>query len=425
MRIDDFTANKTGHLVDFETGQGVRRYAFIPEELPGSWRMAERLWPLVAEANRLVGSLERIGAILPDPTLLLNPLQRREADRSSRLEGTFAAPNDFLFLEATSKRGARSIAGVPDPQALEVLNYRHALENGNNALRRHGAPLGRGLIEDLHRTLMTGVRGGDDNPGVVRSVPARIGRPTRFIPALPEYLDELLTNLDTFMSSEWSDVNIDPLVAAFMVHYQFEAIHPFEDGNGRVGRLLLSLCISEWLGSTHPWLYMSEFFDANKEEYFSRLYKVSTNGEWDEWIEFCLDGVKWQCDRSISRCDLIARVRKEYDKKVRRRDVRLRKLVESLLERPLLIIQDVVQITGRSKETARKDLQRLVDVGILEVIEGSRPRRYIARKLIEAAFGDGAIDFSEIRRRERPPIRTSAEKALRASGGRRRRLWPR
>ncbi len=226
-----------------------------------------------------VGRLEQIRGILPNPTLLLQPLQRREALRSSSLEGTYATPAELLLFEVEREmeQGSHAAAPEKDNAQLEIFNYCEALRQGNNLLS-DGRELDLTLMLELHETLMRGVRGKDKDPGKLRERQVFVGRPARYIPPPPEHLSSCLSSLVDFMRS---DNDLDPLVRVFVVHYQFEAIHPFMDGNGRVGRLLLSLCARHWLQLSLPWLYMSEFFERNRDDYVSHLFRVSSNGEWD------------------------------------------------------------------------------------------------------------------------------------------------
>lgn len=388
MNIEKFTSYKTGKLVDIVTPTGRPAHAFVPEPLPGSWRTPNALWPLVAEARDHVGRLEQIQGILPNPTLLLNPLQRREALRSSSLEGTFATPEELLLFEVEREmaQGAKVTATEEHNNRLEVFNYGEALRQGNNLLSG-GRKLDLALVLELHKVLMRDVRGKDKDPGKIRERQVFVGRPARYIPPPPEYLSSCLSALADFMQS---DDELDPLVRLFVVHYQFEAIHPFMDGNGRVGRLLLSLCARHWLRMSLPWLYMSDFFERNRDDYIARLFQVSSNGEWDEWIEFCLKGTIEQATESIARSHKLRNVRDLYLDRVKNQG-RLVLIVDMLFHRPVLRISEVAKQFRKSRETARKDIYKLCEHGILRVIEDSYPKAFVAPEIIEAAYGDSPV----------------------------------
>ena len=389
MKIAAFTSYKTGRLVDIITHTGRQAHAFVPEPLPGSWRMSNTLWPLVAEARDHVGRLEQIQGILPDPTLLLRPLQRREALRSSSLEGTYATPAELLLFEAEREmeQAPRATASEKHNDQLEVFNYCEALRQGNNLLSE-GRELDLTLILELHQILMHGVRGKDKDPGKIREKQVFVGRPARYTPPPPEQLPSCLAALTDFMQS---DTDLDPLVRVFVVHYQFEAIHPFMDGNGRVGRLLLSLCARHWLQLSMPWVYMSEFFERNRDDYMARLFRISSNGEWDEWIEFCLRGAIEQATESIARSKKLRYVRDSYIGRLKKQG-RLNLIVDMLFHRPVVRISDVAKQLDRSRETARKDINRLCECGILKQIQDSYPKAFAAPEIIEAAYGDPPVE---------------------------------
>lgn len=389
MNISSFTSYKTGQLVDIVTHKGREAKAFVPEPLPGSWRMSHKLWPLVAKARDRVARLEQIQGILPNPSLLLRPLQRREALRSSSLEGTYATPEQLLLFEA-EREMVRTRGGAISEEKndhLEVYNYCEALRQGNNLLS-DGRGLDLDLILTLHHILMRGVRGKDKEPGKIREKQVFVGRPPRYIPPPPACLASCLSSLIEFMQS---DNDLDPLVRVFVVHYQFEAIHPFMDGNGRVGRLLLALCARHWIPLGLPWLYMSEFFERNRDDYFSRMFRVSSNGEWDEWIEFCLNGAIEQATEAIARSRKLQDVRDSYQERLGNRG-RLNLIVDMLLDWPVLSFSQVAQQFGKSKQTARHDIKELCDLGILTELAGCYPKAFAASEIMEAAYGDSPVE---------------------------------
>ena len=257
MLAEDFTNSKTGKLVAIPSGPPDVKIAFVPNALPPQWEWPERLWKLLLEARTSLASLDGTGKHLPNPEILLRPLQSREAQLSSKLEGTITDPQQQALFQADPRYPMSE--NDPNNAFQEVYNYRRALR-----LRLDGAndlPLSLRLIRDLHAILMDGVRGSDQRPGEFRTIQNQIGRPARFVPAPPEQLGK---TLDAFEKYLHVDDGFDPLVRAFLTHYQFETIHPFADGNGRVGRLLLSLTIAEWCGLASQWLYMSAFFEKKK-----------------------------------------------------------------------------------------------------------------------------------------------------------------
>ena len=176
---------------------------------------------------------------------------------------------------------------------------------------------------------MEGVRGSDHNPGQFRTAQNQIGRPARFVPSPATRLPAQLNDFEKYLHA---DRVYDPLVEAFLVHYQFEAIHPFMDGNGRVGRLLLAILIQEWCGLSEQWLYMSPYFDANRDRYIDHLFSVSTHGTWEAWIEFCLRGVAVQAQDTQRRCERLLDLHKDFHERLREvgGSVRLSAIVDDL-----------------------------------------------------------------------------------------------
>jgi Fic family protein len=171
-------------------------------------------------------------------------------------------------------------------------------------------PLSLRLIRELHKILLTGVRGREKAPGAFRRVQVAIGATRQFVPSPRDRLMPCLDALEKYLHVKHS--SYDPLVDCFLVHYQFLTIHPFMDGNGRVGRLLLALMLHRCCGLSKPWLYLSEYCDKHRDEYMERLFKVSTESAWDEWIEFCLRGARTQAEETIVRCQRLLKIREDF-----------------------------------------------------------------------------------------------------------------
>lgn len=357
-----FTKAKPGQLVPIPDGPPDIQFAFVPDPLPPRWSWPDRLWKILLEARTCLSRLDGTGKHLPNPEILLWPLQGREAQLSSQLEGTITDPQQQALFEADPRYPVS--ATDPTNAFREVFNYRRALRlrlGGVNDL-----PLSLRLIRELHTVLMDGVRGSNQRPGEFRTIQNQIGRPARFVPPPPQYLNE---TLDAFEKYLHSHDNFDPLVRAFLVHYQFETIHPFCDGNGRVGRLLLSLMIAEWCGLSSQWLYMSAFFEKRKKEYMDLLLGVSTHGSWDLWIQFCLEGVVSQAMDTEKRCDKLLAVHRDFHKRLKGGSVRLAGLVDSLFESPVISVRTYRKKFGVTYPTARSDLKKLHALGIVEPLE--------------------------------------------------------
>jgi len=257
-------------------------HAFVPAPLPPKWRFPARLWPPLGDAKQEIGKLEGIGRTLPNPAILLRPLEDREAIKSSRLEGTYVSARELLLFEM--EPGEARTEQERRNEWKEVFNYRKALHLGTTS----NLPLSLRLIRDIHRTLLTGVRGRDRAPGRFRRIQVAIGSTRRFVPPPANQLKDCLHPFEKYLHH--GETVYDPLVDCFLVHYQFETIHPFIDGNGRVGRLLLAIMLQQRCGLSKPWLYLSDYFERHRDEYVERLFNVSAKADWNGWIEFCLRG---------------------------------------------------------------------------------------------------------------------------------------
>ncbi len=381
MDPDLFAADFPGTLArvprDPVTGN---QHAFVPLALPPDWEFPARLWPLLGEAKQKLGLLEGIGRTLPNPGILLRPLADREAIKSSRLEGTYVTARELLVYEMRPRESGSETD--PANYQREVLNYRRALQQGADS----DLPLSLRLIRELHGTLMTGVRGGDHTPGEFRTGQVAIRPDHRFVPPPPDKLLECLHTFERHLHAR--NPKYDPLVDCFLTHYQFESIHPFNDGNGRVGRLLLALMLKEHCGLSKPWLYMSEYFEARREEYFDALFGVSTQGRWESWIEFCLEGTVAQADDTILRCERLLRIKDDFAKRLHEAggSVRLSRIVEDIFDSPFVRVTDLVRQLEVTYPTAKADAGRLVDVGILSELPDMTPKTYYAPEVFRVAY---------------------------------------
>jgi Fic family protein len=362
MDPQQFTRAITGKLVPVLNGPLDVKVAFVPNPLPPKWSWPIRLWKLLLEARTSLASLDGAGKHLPNPEILLRPLQRREAQLSSQLEGTITDPQQQVLFQADPRYPVSDTD--PVNAYREVFNYGRALR-----LRLDGAndlPLSLRLIKELHSVLLDGVRGSNQRPGEFRTIQNQIGRPARFVPPPPQHLAE---TLDAFEKYLYSSDDFDPLVKSFIAHYQFEAIHPFGDGNGRVGRLLLSLTIAEWCKLSSQWLYMSAFFEKRKKEYMDLLLSVSTHGSWELWIEFCLEGVVAQAIDTEKRCDKLLELHRDFHRRLKRGSFRLSGVVDSLFESPVITVKNVKEKFSISYPTARADLKKLETLGIVQELD--------------------------------------------------------
>jgi Fic family protein len=332
-------------------------WAFAPYPLPPSWNWPTDLWPLLLEARTCLADLNGTGKHLPNPEILLQPLQGREAQLSSKLEGTITDPKQQVLFQADPKLQASASENAN--AFREVSNYRRALR-----LRTESPlPLSLRLIKELHAVLMMGVRGSDQQPGEFRTVQNQIDSPARYVPPPVGQMNEALDAFEKYLHFEGG---FDPLVRAFLTHYQFEAIHPFRDGNGRVGRLLLSRTIADWCNLSNQWLYMSPYFEKKRKEYMDLMLAVSTDGAWGPWIKFCLEGTILQALDTRKRCDKLLALHKDFRSRLKGGSVRLSTFVDKLFSSPVITVADYKRTFKVTYPTARSDLRKLETLEIVQ-----------------------------------------------------------
>jgi Fic family protein len=374
---------------DFHASQraNVRRvpgggyWCYVPPPLPPAIAYDPHLVESLSRADRALGRLAGVGATLPNPYLLITPFVRREAVLSSRIEGTQASLSDLVLFEVVRDRR-------PEPgDVREVANYVAALEAAIDPAQP--LPLSLRLIRELHRILMTGVRGAERTPGEFRTSQNWIGPPgvlladATYVPPVP---GEMSACLDAFERFLHAPDGPPPLVRLALIHYQFEAIHPFLDGNGRVGRLLLSLLLHVWQLLPQPLLYLSAYFEHHRALYYGHLLGVSTNGEWTAWLRFFLRGVEEQSVDAVERATRLLELRESFRRRLQsaRASALPLRLVDALLERPAISTVGAQHLLGVTWRAAQLNVDKLVDAGILEEVTGqARNRVYLARQIVE------------------------------------------
>jgi Fic family protein len=353
--------------------------AYMPEPLPPPIAWSARLAAALSEADRAVGRLAGEGRRLPNPHLLIHPFVRREAVLSSRIEGTQASLGELLAAEA----GAAVERSPADLR--EVGNYVVALEYGVERLRR--LPLSLRLVRELHEKLMRGVRGDAGTPGEFRRTQNWIGpagctlADASFVPPPPDRLMDCLGAWERFLHDE----TLPPLVHAALAHSQFEAIHPFVDGNGRVGRLLITLLLVAKGVLPSPLLYLSAWFEATRPEYYARLSGVTERGEWEEWLGYFLAGTAGQADDALGRIqridDLLTRWRRQLAKAPSRLP---EKAVDLFAENPFWTVKKLAERLHVAFTTAQRAIDRLEVAGIVaRTGDAKRNRVYCARAVLE------------------------------------------
>ncbi len=369
-----------------KVGRGDTSYsAYVPNPLPPELDFDAELVCALSDASIAIGKLD-LGRLLPNPHLLISPFIHREAVLSSRIEGTQASITDLYAYEA----GQLALPGMtapPESDVREVLNYVYALQYG---LRRlESLPLSLRFICELHDELMRGVRGDLATPGSFRASQNWIGRPgctlneaTYVPPPAPEMLD-CLSELEKYLHYG----NTYPkLVRLALIHYQFEAIHPFLDGNGRIGRLLISLLLVSWGLLALPLLYLSAFFERNRYEYYDKLLSISERGEWREWLMFFLHGVEEQANDAVGRARQLQDLQSNWRRQLQSMphvSARLLQLVDQLFKTPAITIPQVQVVLGVSYPTAQHYVEKLVKAGILKQVgEATQGRLFMAQDIL-------------------------------------------
>lgn len=363
--------------------------AFVPEPLPPKnppLVLDEAMAALHAGAVAAVGQLGVAGAMVPSAEWFLYGFVRKEALVSSEIEGTQATLQDVVTYEATKQ------AERPD-DVREVCNYVDALTFAREQIAKpKGLPLSTRLLCEAHKRLMRGVRGADKQPGEIRRSQNWIGgtRPgnARFVPPPPEDVPALMAQLDTWLHS--GDA-LPPLVKAGLAHVQFETIHPFLDGNGRIGRLLITLLLEHWGLLKSPMLYLSLAFKRRQQEYYARLSGVRTEGEWEAWTRFYLECVREAADDGVRAAQAIfALIGKDRARLIKHAAVTVPavRLLDLLPSRPVVTLPLAVDLLGVSKPTAIKAIEALESVGVLKETSGKRRDRvYAYQKYLDTLTG--------------------------------------
>jgi Fic family protein len=368
------TGRPTGREIRIPEGYA----AFLPDPLPPEVDYTPTLVRALSDADRAIGRLAGEGGRLPNPHLLIRPFVRREAVLSSRIEGTQATLGELLAAEA----GAH-VERSPD-DLREVANYVVALEHGVRRLAT--LPLSLRLVRELHERLMRGVRGDRASPGGFRRTQNWIGAPGStlqnavYVPPPPGEMEEALGQWEIFLHER----TLPPLVQAALVHYQFEAIHPFVDGNGRVGRLLVSLFMVERGLLPSPLLYLSAFFEATRRDYYDRLLAVTRRGEWGEWILYFLNGVARQAEDAVSRAARVNETLDRWRRAVSGASAATLRLVDLLAENPFWTAKGAAVRLGVAFTTAQRTIERLERARILKrTSRARRDRVYCARTILD------------------------------------------
>ena len=368
MNPTDFKADSPGKLVPIPEGA----HAFVPGALPTDLPMDTEAVHLLADASQALGLLQGLVQSLPSPQILVRPFVRREAELSSRIEGTYANQEELVLFELDRETAADK------PDVREVWNYVAAFEYGLKRLQE--IPVCLRLIRELHGKLMKGVRGHDHQPGEFRTCQNYIGRrgepigKARYVPPPPA---ELTACLDAFEKGLHAETKLPFLVRLALIHYQFEAIHPFEDGNGRIGRLLLPLLFVEKGTLSHPLIQLSAYFEQHRREYYDHLLQISQTGEWQPWIQFFLRAVRQESNEAVLHTRAILDLRNQYREKMEQAGASAQalKIVDDLFITPAVTVTGVAKRLRASYPTAELLVRKLVRAGILSSDKTRRRNR--------------------------------------------------
>ena len=377
MDPSKFQASSSGQVVRQPQGY----WAFLPAPLPPALNFSPALVSALSAADQALGELRGLGGALANPNLLNRPLARQEAVLSSRIEGTRASLDDLLAYEATQLSFLE-----PGSDVREVHNYVRALEYGLE--RINTLPVSLRLIRELHARLIEGVRGDVWTPGEFRRSQNWIGPAGSTLETalyVPPPVDDMLAALGDLENFIHASSDLPPLIRLGLIHYQFEAIHPFLDGNGRVGRLLIALLLSAWQLLPQPLLYLSAYFESNRREYYALLLAVSQRAAWEEWLLYFLEGVRQQSLDTVDRISRLQTLRAQYQARLqtRRAPARLLRAVDLFFAQPVLTARQVEAALGINFSGAQRLIDQFVQAGLLrEITGGKRNRVYRADEIL-------------------------------------------
>jgi Fic family protein len=374
--------------VDGRNGRAYDHFGYVPDALGDLPTLSGQTWTKVARANRALGALHQGSSLIPNPGVLRAPTLRREAQSTSALEGTFAPLDDVLAAEAVGKTD-RSAA------LSEVLNYIDTAERGFTWVRDRRVTTG--LLEELQSVLVRRTAADTAQAGHVRTVPVAIGsrgggiEDARFVPMPPGV--PLRTAVDDLL--DWVErapgLDLDPVVSAALAHYQFETLHPFNDGNGRLGRLLIVLQFMRADVLNEPLLSVSPWFEARREQYQDALAAVSGEGAWDAWVALFADGIHSSAEDTRARMSDLLAVQAEYRDRIRASGARgmVLDVADHLIATPFVTVPMLASALGKTYQAASNAVTRLVDLEILTEVERQGVRVFRATDVVDVTVRTG------------------------------------
>lgn len=393
MNPREFVNSHSGRLVPTVAGQ----MAFVPNPLPPDLDYTNLVMP-IARSMQALGELNAAGRAMANPLLVIRPLQRREALLSSSMEGTYTTANALALAEADT-------ALAIDASTIEVRNYIRAFEAANRM--RQELPISNRLIKETHRILLAGVpseRGAHKRPGAYKDHQNFIGgrnrriEDARFIPPPPRETEDAMAELERFINREDRN-DMPPIVEAALMHYQFETIHPFSDGNGRVGRILIPIFLMQAGVLESPLLYISPAVEGRKDDYVDLMLAVSRDGEWTPWIKFFLEMVVKACSATSATLAELEAVRQDFRQKIADANAssRLMTIVDELFVSPVISIPRVAEKVSVTYPAARSMVDRLLELGILdEVDDTSNPKLFMCWKIVDLSEGRPRLELPKV-----------------------------
>lgn len=370
-----------GKLVEREDKEYGKYLSFMPEKLPPKFDYSSSLVLALSKADSTISKLSGAGLLLPNPNLLIVPYLKKEALSSSRIEGTRISLSDYFLSEA---KGIKK----EDIEATEVGNYIKAI---NYALKNiETYPITLNLIKEMHKRLMEGVRGDELLPGNFRPVQNWIGqkntkiKDATFVPPPKEEVEKLMRELIDYLNT---NDEMPLLIKCALMHYQFETIHPFCDGNGRIGRSLITLYLCKKNKISKPLLYASDYFEKHRREYYDILLTTNKTGKFENWIKFFLEAIKVQSEDALERTIKIQKLREEYRGKTKnhKQASNLLNVIDNLFLNPFVQIKQIASVLEVTYPTAKKAVDNLVNLTILKSVNGvERNKLFVAHEILNA-----------------------------------------
>jgi len=368
-----------GKLVQEENKEHGKYYSFIPNKLPPKVEYTAQLVLALSKADSTLSKLSGAGLLLPNPNLLIVPYLKKEALSSSKIEGTRISLSDYFLSEA---KGIKK----EDVEATEVGNYVRAVNYALNKIKTENISVS--LIREMHKILLKDVRGNELLPGNFRPVQNWIGPPNTkiqdatFVPPPKEEVERLIQETIDYLNTQ-DDMPL--LIKCALMHYQFETIHPFCDGNGRIGRALITLYLCKKNKISKPLLYASDYFEKHRREYYDILLMANKTGKFEEWIKFFLEAIKVQSEDALERTIRLENLREEYRKKMdkEKSHANLNGVIDSLFLNPFIQINQIAINLEVTYPTAKKIVDNLIKLQILKDVEGKeRNKVYVAHEIL-------------------------------------------